>query len=830
MGERRIVTIPFPMRGLNRRWAYGQQSPETSFDLLNVRPDESGEMRTRGGTRPGLIRAYPEQVGEDEVRLLAQVRAVPTQGLKFWGTGFDEFWSGSLLQNAIWNLPIGGDFQPQYYIGTLVRDLLTEDVDLGSSAVRDAILDLDATKSYQLEALTAPLGDNPAPPGDFFLYVGLHNVNPDIGQDALFAHLAWSTSANVALACVQQLISGVLTSACASVILTQNNPHRLIFEVDPVGGTATLRIDGVQIAQMVGISFPLAGDRIGFRLHSNQNQNNTGNHQAVFHDFGISYQTITTIQQNRNYLIAGADGSLKRENNEGDDLEAAASGSSANIVITPPAPQQTIQAVDYLGKLYIADHDEPSSSGLDGATDNSGTELTSGDNPTMGTDADKDNDVVVILNGTIPGRFKISAVPTPATVTLATATQIDATNLIFRVERAPKIYDPVADTLEIYYNNKIPVDVTNQPPSGTIVIGTYMDRVVLAGGKNNPQVWFMSERGDPLGWDYSQTNEGAAVAGDNSNAGQIGAPITAMIPSVDDYLIFASLGSLWILRGDPTVGGRMDNLSRRIGIVGTEAWAYGPDSSIFFLSRDGLYTIPPGATAYPQSVSVEVLPDLLKNINNQTTHVTLEYDVLLRGLHIHLTTIDTGNARHYWFDLEVPGFWPFLFGNVNHAPFTTLQYEADKSASVAVILGGRDGYLRRYNRFASVDDGIDEEAIVSYAVLGPIPLGSTPDREGMIQRLEVIMARDSNVVTWKMYVANTAEEAIRQMNDDEFKKTGTTRLPSGPDANSLLSVHHPRVRDYYAVIRIESTINKRWMFEQMIAIIKDVGKHRTKTV
>lgn len=827
MGQRRIVTIPFPMKGENRRWAYGQQSPDSSFRLLNVRPDESDELRTRGGTRPGLIRAYPTQVGADEVRLLSQVRAVPTQGAGFWSTSFDEFQSGGLFQNPLWSLPIGGDNEPQYVGGQLVRDELDG---LGSSAVRVVIPDLDLTQAYQIRSQTVPFSSPAAPPGEYFLYVGLDNAAPDITQDALYCRLNWAADEEISEAEVKNIIAGVVVDVDNIIILglAQNSSHDLVFDIDPVGGTATFKINGTQVAQLTGVSFPLAGGgRLGFRLNSNIIDNKI----AAYSWLAVSFQSSSTAQANRNYLVSGSNGGLKRENAEGDDLEAAAAASAADIVVTPPAPQQTIQAVDYLGKLYIADHDEPSTQDIDGEIDAAGTAFTSPLNTTMGDDADKDNDLLVVTGTTNAGTYLISAA-SGTTLTLITAMATKpATGMTFRVERAPKVYDPILDTLSIYYNSAAGFSVANQPPTGAIVIGTFMDRIVLAGGKNNPQVWFMSARGDPLDWDFSLTNEGAAVAGDDSNAGQIGAPITAMTPSVDDYLIFASLGSLWLLRGDPTVGGRMDNLSRRIGIVGTEAWTYGPDSSIFFLSRDGLYTIAPGATSYPQSVSVEVLPDALKEINNATTHVTLEYDVLRRGIHIHLTNIDTGNSLHYWFDLELPGFWPFQFGDVNHAPFTTLQYEADKATAAAVLLGGRDGYLRRYNRFSGVDDGTDEEPIVSYAILGPIPLGSVPGGEGMIQRLEIILGRNSNVLTWKIYVANTAEDAIRKMNEGLHQKTGTTRVsPAGTDVHSLLSVHHPRVRDYYAVIRIENTDNLRWSFEQMVAIIKDVGRHRTKTV
>lgn len=835
MGQQRVVTVPFPMRGLNRRWAYGQQAPDTAFDMLNVRPDESAEQRTRGGTRPGIVRPYPTQVGADEVRLLSQVRAVPTLQAKFWLDEFGDFGSGGLFQNPLWSLPLNGDNEPQYetFIGkTGVRDSNSDS--FKSSAVRTAISDLDLTTGYSVRAMTLRGG---APPhGIYTLYVGLDNATPDLAQDALVFQWAWLGPGESGVIFIKSIKAGVVVGSVFDAVFTAAGltPHLMTFDINPSAGTATALVDGAQVVQLTSITFPLTGGgRVGFSLQAD------GVFQfTAFDNFVVTYtSTAVAVQLNRNYLVAGSNGGLKRENTDGDDLEAAAAASAANIVVTPPAPQQSIQAVDYLGLLYIADHDEPIASGTDGSA--TGTALTSGTNLTMGDDVDADNDVVVITAATTAtnlGTYLVAS-GTGGTITLAVAVAQNEGSLTFRVERAPKIYDPIADTLTIWYDplgaGPPPAAdgvIANQPPTGTIAIGTFMDRVVLAGGKNNPQVWFMSARGDPLGWDFSLTNEGAAVAGDDSNAGQIGAPITAMIPSVDDYLLFGSLGSLWIMRGDPTVGGRMDNLSRRIGIVGTEAWCYGPNSQIFFLSRDGLYTIAPGATSYPQSVSEEVLPSALKNIDNVNTHAMLEYDVLRRGIHIHLTKLDSGVGLNYWFDLEIPGFWPFEFGNVNHAPFVTLQYEADKSTSADMILGGRDGYLRRYASSAAVDDATDVEPIVSYVILGPIPLGSAPDREGLIQRIEIILGRLSNPITWKIYVANTAEDAIRKMSEGQHQKTGTTRASTSGGNHSLLSVHHPRVRDYYMVIRLENVNDDRWWFEQFIAIVKDVGRHRSKTV
>jgi hypothetical protein len=828
------------MKGLNRRWAYGQQQPDTSIHMLNMRPDESAEDRTRGGTRPGIIRPYVTRVGADEVRLLSQVRAVPTNQNRFFFDDFNAFPDGGLFQNAIWTLPEGSNKEPQYIViggEPAVQDNLDFPLtdQFKSCAVLKLIAEADLSLSYEVAVTTVGRLDSSFPYGRLTIYAGLDDTTPSLISDYVALHVSWQSPASLSLS-VFQVAGGVVVLTDATSVITGIStvlPHAIKMEVNPSAQTITGFLDGVQYAQITGVTFPLAtgGGRIGFDLFTSEVLQ-----RAAIDNFIFTYSvgTASNAQANRNYMVAGANQGLMRETIEGDDIETAAAGSSANIVQVPPLPQQTIQAQDYLGKLYIADHDEPIATGDDGVA--AGNTLVSGSNLSMGNSVDADNDVVVIagpITSKILGTYLVAS-GTGGVITLVETFAFAEAGLTFRVERAPKVYDPIADTLEIWYDPLVSVGgtgvVANQPPTGCIVIGTFLDRIALAGGKNNPSVWFLSGRGDALNWNFASTGEGGAVAGDNSNAGQIGAPITAMVPSIEDYLLLGSLGSLYILRGDPTVGGRLDNMSRRIGIVGTEAWCYGPNSSVFFLSRDGLYMIAPGATSYPQSLSEEVLPGPLKNVNNVNTHVMLEYDVLNRGIHIHLTNVNSGIALSYWYDLEIPGFWPFRYATANHQPFTTLQYEADKSTSAAMLMGGRDGYIRKYAKSASVDDNIDQTAISSNIVLGPIPLGSSPDAEGLLQRIEIILGRDSNPVNWRMYIGNTAEEAIHNWQFSNIYKSGVTRELTEGENRSLLSVHHPRVRDYYVVIRLSNDDANRWWFEQMVAIIKDVGRHRSKTV
>ena len=75
-----------------------------------------------------------------------------------------------------------------------------------------------------------------------------------------------------------------------------------------------------------------------------------------------------------------------------------------------------------------------------------------------------------------------------------------------------------------------------------------------------------------------------------------------------DFLLMFSEQSTWVLRGDPAFGGQLFNLSRKVGCVSPEAWCYGPDGEICFLSKDGIYVVSPDMSSPPVSLSDGRMP------------------------------------------------------------------------------------------------------------------------------------------------------------------------------------------------------------------------------
>lgn len=325
---------------------------------------------------------------------------------------------------------------------------------------------------------------------------------------------------------------------------------------------------------------------------------------------------------------------------------------------------------------------------------------------------------------------------------------------------------------------------TGALPLGCPLISLYNDRLVLAGAEESPHAWYMSKQGDPTDWDYAQTDQQAAYAGAASTAGEPGEPITALIPFSNDYLIFGCTNSLYRMRGDPMVGGVLELISRKVGVLYRGAWCQDPQGKVYFLSQDGLYAMPPGAMGFPQPLSRDRLPQELENVDTSAYEVGMVYDPHQLGVHIYLTEISTGGTDWHWFySVEAKAFMPDLY-QANHEPFSVHYLASHNPTLSKVLLGCRDGYVRSYSDDNVNDDGTE---IDSYVVYGPISLGSRDGyRWGMVRELvpELAQGLAAKTIDYHVVVADTPEEAVDACTD--VTGTGAAGSPVY-DAPNLVS-------------------------------------------
>ena len=75
--KRAVIDLRFPILGLDAKSSYRQRAPYSTPGVLNVWPVDPLENRERGGSRPGLTKAYAEQLGSgNPVRMLRAISTI----------------------------------------------------------------------------------------------------------------------------------------------------------------------------------------------------------------------------------------------------------------------------------------------------------------------------------------------------------------------------------------------------------------------------------------------------------------------------------------------------------------------------------------------------------------------------------------------------------------------------------------------------------------------------------------------------------------------------------------------------------------------------------
>ena len=778
MAKRKYLDWVFPLAGLNRRASYQRQAPYSTPDCLNVRAIATIEGRERGGSRPGLTKSHIDNLGS-EVRLLSPM--VLAMGDSF--TSYSDNFTGMSLA-AAWTQAAWASASPS----VLPSAVASIDTAIAEGEVVLSTLAIDTTESYTVEAFLVPWSGSWH--GKYRLYLRLDDATPDIETDGVMVELTMTGATASYSMLLRSVLGGVVTDYGLVTDVTLNITQPAWLTAIVSGDTITVYWNGVQlISQAVDAQ---AGVGVGFGLVCSADGG-----LSLMNTFRAQYFSTGETPITRSYLVASAGGDLYTEATYGRLTVVA-----TDLTVRDDAALQAAQSGQ---DLHIADFGNLRITQTDGLV--AGDQLTATVNPTWNAlDISAHDDVVVISNvggATAAGTYRITSTAAGA-LTLASAPGNGTCS--FRIERAPKIFDPSASTLVIM----TATDGVGQVPTGCPLICRYLDRIVMAGAETAPHVWYMSRQGNPLDWDYAQDDTQRAVAGTLSEAGVPGTPITALIPHSDDYLIMGCRDHLWRLRGDPAFGGSLDALSHTVGIIGQNAWCLGPAGELIFLSLDGLYALPPGGDTFPISLSREILPREFSNLNPDMLTVSLEYDVQGGGIHIYLTPVSSNARIHWWFDWNRKTFWPVSLASA-HEPTATCALQATVIEDSGVILGGRDGTLRRLCDLAESDCGTAYE---TYVIIGPVPLA----RESQVARLfsiDTAMAEGSGDVTWEVVGSLTFEGAI----NDDASDTGTW-------SSGLNATVHPACRGQAVMLKITGGSGRKWALESLVTTAMPAGRRR----
>ncbi len=365
-------------------------------------------------------------------------------------------------------------------------------------------------------------------------------------------------------------------------------------------------------------------------------------------------------------------------------------------------------------------------------------------------------------------------------------------------------------------------------PKGSVPLAcplaaVFYDRLILAGDVESPQVWFASRQGNYRDWLFrlaDPLDTAQATAGATSTAGIISDPLTAIAAHGNDYLVLATLSQTWVLRGDPFLGA-MDNLSRKVGMISARAWTYGPNGELIFLSRDGLYGIAPGAASFPESLSRERLPNELLEVDSLSYDVVLEFSIRRRGVFIWLTPkAGSQDTLNFFYDWELKAFFVNKYVS-DHEPFSTIEYEADSALERDVLVGGRDGFIRKFGGTVSHED--DGTAFDSYIAIGPYEMGTDGFHIGMLTHMGIVLGEGSGSVSWTLYTGDTSEKTFENYQADFSVASGSI----GRGASNRI---RPRVRGESFILKLGVTAadaaEGAWAIEKITAMVRDAGIRR----
>lgn len=368
--------------------------------------------------------------------------------------------------------------------------------------------------------------------------------------------------------------------------------------------------------------------------------------------------------------------------------------------------------------------------------------------------------------------------------------------------------------------------LTHGPTYCGIVVA-HGDRLFFMGDKNNAQiVYAMRIGGDSVtpgtlntadAFDYSvpTTDAGGAWANAGAEGGKLGEAITCGISHSSQCLLIGCLDSIYVIYGNPKSTGELKTLSPGVGPLMQAACAHDAQGNLWFMARDGLYIVPSGCGAPPQSMSKGKLPAELRNCDpGAGDWCAVGYDIRFGGIHIFVDKASGGDS--HWFysmaseDFSLRGFYENTFSNgpMRLAPDFKSVRDATKSAMMPISSGGS---------VYQFDSSSTSESFAAELWYGPLALGGS-GAEGILHKLMTTLAENSGHLSWEIYVGGSAQEA--------FNSTAAYSSTTPWTRAGLNYANDCRMRGAFAYLRVFSTGSTRWAMENVDAWIEPCGLRR----
>jgi len=368
-------------------------------------------------------------------------------------------------------------------------------------------------------------------------------------------------------------------------------------------------------------------------------------------------------------------------------------------------------------------------------------------------------------------------------------------------------------------------DSTNHlPPSGSNIGGLFGGRLYL-NTIENPNQWIASRHRDPEDFQVNQDDAGSPVSSQTAKLGIVGDAIVSLTPYLDHYMYFGCMNEIWIMRGDPGPGqgAQITNVSRKVGFFSPDAWTFDEKGNLFFMAMDGFYVLSGRSGVEggpPENLTNTRMPGFIKSLglNRRTDKVVMEYDKDRYGINVSITQFDGAWGAAFFWDLRLNAINPDSFATSDHYPSAMLYYDSRKSSTRGLLMGGQDGYIRKWDDTAKDDDGT--VAIDSYCTLGPFQAWPKMRQQGQLNEVSLRLGDDTDGVDISVYAGDAAETVIKNVKNAAVPQAGETLTGGG-----RRPVYRPRtIGSVYALQLRNNTVSERFALERVTARISDAGK------
>lgn len=357
----------------------------------------------------------------------------------------------------------------------------------------------------------------------------------------------------------------------------------------------------------------------------------------------------------------------------------------------------------------------------------------------------------------------------------------------------------------------------------------YRGRCVLSGNPDYPYQWYMSRQANPWDWVHAANDSQSPVAGGNSDAGEIGDVVRALIPYRDEYLLFGCANSIWVLKGDPADNGSLQEVDLTKGMFGAQSWCYDGDGNMYFASLHGIHVLPAGFGPI-QNLSELPLPKMLIDFSAQpnTHRICMGYDRLRGGILVSITRLADGYNINYYYDLKTQGWFPEEYPDSCGA-YSMFSYDSQESEYSGLLLGTTDGFIRVHDDSTKSDAESTGTTAISADVT--LPILASEDGNNAIKIISESITlgggassgsfSDSSGVTMEIYSGEDAQTVIEDVLDGATPMHSTTITGSGK-ANRIRN----RTTGNAIAIRFKNTnVDESFAIEKVSVETQEVKKY-----